>query len=159
MSLPVAKQIAWISLIPQLGFMAFLTTIYYVLGTEQFVIFGAGTYLIISNLLRFLALKDHNQAVKVLKAGAFSDAIPGFQSSYDFLNGYPWIDKYRYLTLLSSSKISFREMALNNIAFCYTQIGEGEKAKSYYKRMLAEYPDSDLAKAALNFIAAIQKDS
>jgi tetratricopeptide (TPR) repeat protein len=158
MSLPVAKQIAWISLVPQLAFMAFLMAAYYVMGTEQFVIFGAGTYLTISNLLRFLALKDHNKAVKSLKAGEFQDAIPAFQSSYDFLNGYPWIDKYRYLILLSSSKISFREMALNNIAFCYSQSGEGEKAISYYKRMFAEYPDSDLAKAALNFIAAIQKD-
>nr|WP_295934617.1 hypothetical protein [uncultured Dyadobacter sp.] len=158
MSLPVAKQIAWISLIPQLGFMAFLTAVYYVMGIDQFVIFGAGSYLVLSNLLRFLALKDHNQAVKCIKAGDFMNAIPRFQSSYDFLDSYPWIDKYRYLTLLSSSKISFREMALNNIAFCYSQIGEGEKAISYYKRMLAEYPDSDLAKAALNFIAAIQKD-
>lgn len=158
MSLPVAKQTAWISLIPQLGFMAFLIAVYYVMGTDQFVIFGAGTYLVISNLLRSLALRDHNQAVKSIKAGDFRNAIPRFQSSYDFLDRYPWIDKYRYLTLLNSSKILFREMALNNIAFCYSQIGEGEKAISYYKRMLAEYPDSDLAKAALNFIAAIQKD-
>jgi hypothetical protein len=43
-------------------------------------------------------------------------------------------------------------MALNNIAFSYSQIGEGEKSVLYYSRMLAEYPDSDLAKTALNFI-------
>jgi hypothetical protein len=54
MSLPVAKQIAWISLVPQLAFLAFPMAAYYVLATDQFVTFGAGTYLVISNLLRFL---------------------------------------------------------------------------------------------------------
>ena len=152
MSLPVVKQTAWISLLPQLGLMAFLMGLFYSQGIAHAIIFGAATYLIMSNLLRFFLLKHHNQGVKHIKSGDFRSGISEFQASYDFLSRYAWIDKYRYLTLLSSSKLSFREMALNNIAFSYSQIGEGEKSVLYYSRMLAEYPDSDLAKTALNFI-------
>lgn len=159
MSLPVAKQIAWISLLPQLGFTLFLVGLYYILGVAHSFLFGIVTYLVGSSLIQFVAVKDHRQAGRAVKSGDFRAAVAGFQSGYDFLNKYPWIDKYRYVVLLSSSKISFREMALNNIAFCYSQIGEGEKAISYYNQMLSEFPDSDLAKAALNFIAAIRKDS
>ncbi|QRR02483.1 tetratricopeptide repeat protein [Dyadobacter sandarakinus] len=156
MSTPIVRQTAWISLLPQLGFMGFLMLLYYAAGTDQFIIFGAGTYLVISRSLRFFLLKHHRQAVALVKAGDFRAAISGFQSSYNFLNKYPWIDRYRYLTLLSSSRPSYKEMALNNIAFSYSQIGEGEKAILYYNQMLAEYPESELAKAALNFISSIR---
>ena len=46
-----------------------------------------------------------------------SEAINEFQKSYDFFEKNQWVDKYRYLTLLTASKSSYREMALNNIAF------------------------------------------
>ena len=85
----------------------------------------------------------------------FQNAIPYFHKSYDFFNKHSWIDKYRYVTLLSSSKMCYREMALNNIAFCYSQIGEGDKAVEYYSQTLEEYPDNEMAKAALNFISSV----
>ncbi|MCF2489899.1 tol-pal system YbgF family protein [Dyadobacter sp. CY347] len=158
MSLPVVKKIAWISLVPQLGLLAILTGLYYILGVKHAILFSALTYLMMSNLARFLVLKHHNRAVKFVKAEDFRSAIRGFQSSYDFLSTYPWIDKYRYMTLLSSSKLSFREMALNNIAFSHAQIGEGDQAILYYNKMLTEFPNSDLAETALNFIDAFKSD-
>jgi len=49
-------------------------------------------------------------------------------------------------------------MALNNIAFCYGQIGQGSKAIEYYERTLKEYPDSGIAKAGLNFLNSVKEN-
>ena len=53
---------------------------------------------------------------------------------------------------MSASAMSYREMALCNIAFCYSQIGKGMKAIEYYQRVLKEFPNSGLAQSALRMI-------
>lgn len=85
----------------------------------------------------------------------FNEAIAEFQKSYDYFSKNDWVDKYRFLTVLNSNKMSYREMALNNIAFCYGQLGDGENAKRYYQKALDEYPESGLAKAGLNMLNSI----
>ncbi|MFO1522653.1 MAG: tetratricopeptide repeat protein [Kiritimatiellia bacterium] len=45
--------------------------------------------------------------------------------------------------------MSFREMALVNLAVCHAQIGNGTKSKQYYQQALAEFPKSALAQMAL----------
>lgn len=82
------------------------------------------------------------------------DAISYFQKSYDFFQRYSWLDRFGYLVLLNSSAISYREMALNNIAFSYGQAGDGENAKEYYEKTLLEFPNSTLACAGLNLLNA-----
>jgi hypothetical protein len=41
-------------------------------------------------------------------------------------------------------------MALVNMAFCYSQLGDGLKSKELYEKTLIEYPDSQIAKTALS---------
>ena len=60
--------------------------------------------------------------------------------------------------LLSSSRITYKEMALNNIAFCYGQIWHCDKSREYYERTLNEYPDSGMAKAGLRFLNPTSKN-
>lgn len=85
------------------------------------------------------------------------DAIPHFEKSYEFFARHIWMDKYRYLVMLSSGRLSYREMALINIAFCYGQAGNGIMARGYYERTLQEFPDSSVAKTALKFIGSVAK--
>ena len=59
--------------------------------------------------------------------------------------------------MMSASAISYREMALCNIAFCYSQLGDGQKAESYYRRALDEFPNSALAVAALRMIESVRQ--
>jgi len=47
-------------------------------------------------------------------------------------------------------------MGLCNIAFCYSQINNGQKAKEYYELTLKEFPDNGLAIAGLRMINSIQ---
>ena len=94
-----------------------------------------------------------------IKQHKFTEAINCFEDSYDFFKRNNWVDKYRYITLLSASKMSYKEMALNNIAFCYGQAGNGEKAKENYLRTLSEFPNCGMAKAALNLIQSAEENS
>lgn len=81
----------------------------------------------------------------------FETAIVHFKESVDYFTRNSWVDQYRVITILSSSKMSYREMALCNIAFCYAQTGQAEKAKALYEEILEEYPDG-IAHYALNSI-------
>jgi tetratricopeptide (TPR) repeat protein len=149
---PILKQVAWISLLPQLTFMGLLILGFYLFDSSEPILHGTLTYFAISFGLRTLIPKDHKQGMALVKEQRFSDAIPYFQKSYDFFSKNQLIDKYRYLTLFSSSGISYKEMALCNIAFCYSQIGDGKTAIEYYTRTLKEFPGSGIAQTALRML-------
>lgn len=132
--------------------MGLLMLIYYQFDKSKFIFFGAITYFIISKLLRGIIAKEHLKATSKAKHEHYEEAIPHFLNSYEFFKRNSWVDKYRFLTLLSSDKISFKEMALLNIAFCYGQIGNGILSKNYYEKTLAEFPENAVAKAGLRLL-------
>ena len=47
-------------------------------------------------------------------------------------------------------------MALVNIAFCYSQIGDGRKTKDYYLKALDQFPNSEIVKTFLKTIESIE---
>ena len=151
-SIPIVRQISLVSLVPQLLLMGLLIYGCYLLKLDDPFMRGTLIYLILSYVLRVAVPKAHRQGVKLVKQRKFVEAIPLFESSIAFFARHPWVDKYRFLTLLSSSKISYREMALCNIAFCYSQLGWGIKAQQCYETILAEYPENGLAQAGLNML-------
>jgi len=155
-NIPVVIQTNWIAVIPQLIFMAFLVQLFYLLKIEEPIIWGCLTYLILSFGSRKILAKYHNQGMKLTKEKKFEEAIKYYEQSAEYFKNNGWIDKYRFIILFSASKISYREMDLNNIAFCYSQIGNGTKAKEYYEKTLSEFPESIMAKTALNFINSAQ---
>ncbi|WLD22742.1 tetratricopeptide repeat protein [Flavobacterium dauae] len=150
--IPTINQMNWFSTIPQLIFMGILIIFYYLLNINDPILWGALTYLVLSYGLKFFFAKDHNKGIKLIKLNDYTEAINSFEKSVEYFQKNRWIDKYRFLTLLSSSNLSYIEMDLNNIAFCYAQIGNGDQAKYYYQKVLNEFPDSTLAKTALNIL-------
>lgn len=151
---PTIRQIYWISVIPHLIIMGLLILFFYQHNPETAFMFGSGTYLIMSFGLRYFVPRSHRIGMKMVNQQKFLDAITYFESSYDFFGRNNWIDKFRFVTLLSSSKTSYKEMALNNIAFCYAQAGNGLKSREYYEKTLSEFPNSGMAKAGLNLLIA-----
>ncbi len=155
---PIIRQIAWISLIPQ-------AIILIVLIVMANLIFGVSSpasdvvillYFLYPLISRQLVARSHRRGMRFFKAGDYIHAIDEFEKSYHFFMKHPWIDKYRFVVLLSSGRISFTEMALLNTAFCYSQIGEGDRAKHYYEKTLEQFPDSGMAKAALQMLASVR---
>lgn len=154
---PTIRQTAWISVIPQFLFMGLLLLVFHQISSENAVLYGVVTYLSISYILRNFIPKSHRKGLSLYKENRFLEGIDLFQKSYDFFCQHNYLDKYRFLLLLSSSKMGYKEMALNNIAFGYSQIGDGKTAKEYYERLLLEFPKNGIAKAALKMIDSFER--
>ena len=126
--------------------------------SEAFLI-GAGLYLVYSSGSRAILAREHKAGMRLTKRGGFAEAIPHYEKSLAFFERHAWVDRWRALTMLSSGRLSYREMALVNIAFCYSQVGEGEKAEAYYRRTLADFPDSVIARTALRLMESVRGGS
>lgn len=149
---PVVRQIAWISIIPHLIVLGLVIAIFTMLGTPEPIIFGALFYLILSRLVRGILTKHHTSGIRAMRKGNFEGALEHFQKSFNFFSEHRWIDEWRFLVLLSSSAMTYREMALCNIAFAHSQLGDGRSAYEIYDRVLQEYPGNALASAAINLM-------
>ena len=150
---PVVRQVSWPATIPQFAFLtiAMLLGNYFV-STSNGVLIGASVYLAYSFGSRMLIARDHQRGMSLTRGLRYAEAIPYFANSYKFFSDYAWIDRYRSVLLMSASQASYREMALCNIAFCYSQIGDGQRAEKYYHQAVNEFPDSGLARTALRLI-------
>ena len=152
---PIIRQIAWISFIPNFILIALLYCLFCCITPPETTVYSVPLcYFLIVILLRNIP-RAHRRAIKLFKAEQYAQAITEFQNSYDFFMERQWLDKYRYLLLLSSSRISYTEMALLNIAFCYTQIGEGALARVYFEKTLSQFPGSEMARSALRLIQSL----
>lgn len=152
-NVPTIRQIAWISLVPQFLLMGiFVYLLLYLLNFTNALLFGALAYLILSFGLRNFIAQDHRKGISLVKQQKYADAIPCFEKSVEFFSQNNRIDQFRFLTMLSSSKMSYREMGLCNIAFCYSQTGNKPKSIEFYRQTLADYPENGMAKAALKMI-------
>ena len=151
-NISVVRQIAWLALIPQFLFALLLIFIWHQLRVPDPPFYGLLSYLVISFSLRTLIPRHHNKGMKLVKKDMFEEAIVSFEKSYRFFSVNSWIDKYRFITLLSSSAMSYREMSLSNIGLCYAQLGDDEKAREYFRKTLDEFPKSELARKGLNLI-------
>lgn len=156
---PTVRQANWFALIPQFLVMGLIYLAWQQFSPSEAVIYMAATYFVLSYLLRTQIPKPHREGMKLVKSEAFAEAIPYFEKSYEFFGKYNWVDKYRFITLLSSSRMTYQEMALANIGFCYGQLGNGEKSKEYYTRTLEEFPENGLAKASLRMLNSMTKES
>jgi tetratricopeptide (TPR) repeat protein len=158
-SVPIVRQIAWLSVVPQLGILLVLIAIARLLGVRDAVLAGAIAYVVASIMLRFGVARHHRRGVSLFKKERFSEAVPHFFRSYDFFVKYSWLDRWRSVTLLSSSRISYTEMALLNAAFCLAQSGERDRSIQEYKRVLDQFPGSKMAEAALRLLEPKDPDA
>ena len=104
-------------------------------STHKAILAGCLSYLLLAWCLRFIFQKYHRNGMKFIKAKCFSDAAAAFQQSHDFFEKHPYIDKYRFITMFSSSAIPYQQMALNNLGICYLHMGEDAKALDVFKKL------------------------
>jgi len=154
---PIVRQIAWLALLPQMALLAIFAIVGGVLARDPIgALVGISMYVGYSLIARVAIARHHRRGMRHVKQRRYADALTAFEESYAFLSRHIWIDRYRSITLLSASAISYREMALLNIAFCHSQLGRGTEAKDYYRRTLAEFPESGMALAAINLIESVE---
>jgi tetratricopeptide (TPR) repeat protein len=153
------KQVSWLAVIPQVVVMVVAILIASQFSPHNGILWGAGGFLVYSLGSWNLITRNHRAGIALVKRQQYESAIPRFQRSLEFLDRYPWIDRLRSIVLMSPASISYREMALANMAFCYSQIGQGAKARQHYELCLERFPDSGLATSALRLMdSALGKD-
>ena len=149
----MVKQISWLGALPQLVALGLaMLAGFLIVRNSNGTFFGAAVYLGYSFGSRMLIARDHRRGMQLVRGLEFEAAIPEFENSYKFFAKNSWIDRFRSVVLMSASAMSYREMALCNIAFCYSQLGKGIEAVEYYQRALKEFPNSGLAQSALRMI-------
>ncbi len=153
---PVVRRISWPLVIPQLLAMGLaIAAIELIIRPATFyhsILWGCAIYLIYSFGSRFLLTRAQRQGMRLTRSGKYQEAIAAFEKSYQFFRRFDWIDRYRFVTLMNPSAMSYREMALINIAYCYVQLGNKEKAREYYQKTLEDFPQSQLAKNYLTIL-------
>ena len=152
---PIIRPVSWpVALFHIVILLSLLVGCFIWFGTSESIVLASGAWLAYSFGSRWILTRAHRRGMKLNRAGRHEEAVSAFQASYQFFSRYSWIDRFRAITMLSAAAMSYREMALCNMAFAYSQMGMGLQAKQTYQRALAEFPESGLATAALRFIDA-----
>jgi tetratricopeptide (TPR) repeat protein len=148
------RPISWIATIPQfLAGAAAILVVWALTGSAtDGMLYGAAIYLVYSFGSRMLLARAHRRGIRLAHQHRFAEAIAEYEASYDFFSRHRWLDDYRSIFMMTPGAMSYREMALVNIAFAYSQLGDGVQAVEYYRRALDEFPGNQIALAALKMM-------
>lgn len=152
----VNKEIGWLSIVPRILFLGILCLAFYQLDRRYYFQFAFIVFLIVTfGLRRFSFPAAVRTSIALIREAKFEAAIPYIKKSIEFYNRHPWIDKYRFLLMISSSKLGIMEMSLCNLAYCHLQIGDVKAAKAMYEEVLRQYPENPIAKVQLVTINSV----
>jgi tetratricopeptide (TPR) repeat protein len=150
----VRSRLNWPFLFPQIILMYLLIRSFDKWSEEWGWITAIIVYILLRFLLQSVVAKDHRRGIRKMQQHKFEEALDCFKRSADFFTKNSWIDRLRFITLLSSLKMSYREISLCNWAFCLSQLGRGEEAIALYQDILKQYPDNYLASTALRMLTS-----
>lgn len=140
-------------MLPQLAVMiGLMILLEYGLHIPSGALLGAMVYLAIVSIVQRAVPHLHRRGLTLIRQGDYKQAAEMFEHSYKFFSERQWLDKYRAIFIFSVSKMSYREMALLNMAYCKVELKELTKAKELYSRTLQEFPQSRMAKDALAYL-------
>ena len=114
---------------------------------------GTSILLLYVLLARLIFTGEHQLALWHLAHHEYELAIPRFEASFEYFTRHTWLDRLRYMVMLSPAGYRYREMAMLGLGYCHAQLGRVE-AQRWYEGALREYPDNSLAKAALVLMRA-----
>ena len=115
----------------------FLLAWYLVVKDLQLAMLGGSlTYLTVAWALRLTVNRHHREGIRCLKKKQYRQALECFVRSESFFTRYPWVDRFRVVTLFSSSAYTFREMAMQNQVHCLLRLDRPAEAIVPLKRLL-----------------------
>lgn len=153
---PIVRQESILFSIFQLIVIGALFLLLKLFSAESSFLLALLIYCLLSIILKKGIPIYHRKGMKFVKNKEYELAIMQFEKSINYFLKYEWIDKYRFLFLLSASQISYLEMAMVNVAFCYGQIGNGAKSKQLYEETLKRFPESEIALTALRMYKSVE---
>jgi tetratricopeptide (TPR) repeat protein len=127
------------------GLALLLMQVYHFPSLITPLLFAFAAYFAYSTVARGLILTHHQRGMKFFRQKHYHEAILSFQQSIQYLNANAWIDRHRWLVLLSSSALSYREMAMFNIGAAYVYLDNAREARKAFESFLMAFPFSQLA--------------
>jgi hypothetical protein len=147
-----------IALVPRLVLIVILSLALYQYDQRIFFVYAFFIYLIISYSIRFLLIPGSTfTGVSLMRQDRFEEAIPFIEKDINYYTERAWIDKFRFVLMISSSGRSFREISLCNMAYCLLQTGKVKECTALYESVLTQYPGNVVAKTQLNTINIVTK--
>jgi tetratricopeptide (TPR) repeat protein len=156
--LPVHKPIDWRHASLNLAVLALFCCVGFWIQGSNGILVSSAIFLAMAVTLRSVLAVHHRRGIVHCRNGHFQDAIGEFQQSLAFFQRYPWIDRFRGITMLSSGH-SYIEMALISLGFSYIQLNQPEQARGYYDTCLTSFPNSHMAIAGLHYLDSTDNNS
>lgn len=154
----VRSNTNWFFLSIHILFIAFLAYLFKQETTFSGLSIAVICYLLINYILKHTVSRQFFKGMRLVKRGDFERGMFYFQRSVDFFEAHPWVDRYRYITLLAAGDMTFHELSLCNYAFCLSQMGRGKEALLIYEEILAIYPKNMLAITAVRSLSSMQSE-
>jgi len=151
---PIVRPISWINAAISVSILAAFVLVAWTFARTSGIFWGAIAYLALSQILRRTIPHHHRSAICHCKRQEFQQAITEFEKSIAFFSNNVWVDKYRAITMLSSSGMSYREMGMVSLGFCYAQLGDGMSARRIYEDCIRYYHNNGMAESALRMLDA-----
>lgn len=148
------RQVNWTAFILHAFMVGIVSFILVVVGleTDLSILISAAAYMGLSVLLQYAIPRHHRRGFRLLQHHEYEMAALAFEKSWNYFCNNKWLDDFRAILLLSASKISYREMSLINRSLCYLRSGKMDRALESYKEVLNYFPNSRMAKDAIDYI-------
>ncbi len=153
---PLINYISWKSILPPL----LVATVLILLArfllpvrelAEAFAI-GGGVFVAYTFGARHFIASANRRGLKAVAQQEYEAALEYFEESYAFFSRNRWLDRYRSITLMSSSLWSYREMALMNILTVHVRKKDFAAATEAGRRVLEEFPDNQIAQSTYDML-------
>lgn len=163
MKQPISIYSSWAKSIPQIivaAILAFVAMAWLPYDSVTVALVSSlSVFFIYTHLIRYFVASAHRRGMYALSKNEFDAAILEFEKSFEFFSRHTWLDKYASIIFMSSSVWPYREMALMNIAATYSMKKDTRMYRAANERLLNEYPESQRAKNALEFLDALKDEA
>lgn len=98
--------------------------------------------------------RHHSAGLKHIRRGEYEAALKCFARSEAYFAEHPRLDRWRAVSVMSTSAASLHEMAMVAQGSCLIRLGRAAEAHRMYERVRELYPDSPWTEGALALLDA-----
>lgn len=138
----------------QLFFVLLIAAVLFMFGFEEgnSMFYAVLVYFFLFYTLRSLLTYNHRMGIRSYRRAKYQEAIDYFHKSGEFYTSHPSLDRLRFATLFSVSRLSYREIAETNAGFCYYKLGNFKKAKDAFLKAREINPSNPMVHSGLEAI-------
>lgn len=153
---PLINYISWKSVLPPLLVATVLILLakflFPVRDLAEAFIIGGGVFVAYTFGARHFIASANRKGLKAVARKDYDAAIEHFNRSYAFFSEHEWLDRFRSITLMSSSLWSYREMALMNILTANVRKKDFAAASEACRRVLEEFPENQIVRSTYEML-------